>query len=252
MTSTAETIAKQPTAEMRAVREENIKEAQALLLLYRLYPLILQAIIGTIARFFFSFFGRLKVSGLEHLRNLSKGVILAPNHASELDPILMWVALPYFSAFKPLFYTSRGKGLYSRSGWRQRFYGGLLFKLLGAYPVILGVRNYEKSLSTHIKLLKKGETIVIFPEGTRTIDGNIQGGKGGVMYLAEKANAPIVPVVIDGTFHLGFLDFFLRRRKIKITFGKPIYTKDIFPTGYVKVEEYRLAAQSLMNIIRRL
>lgn len=246
------TATTRPSVEMREVRKENIKEAQALLPFYRLSPLILQWILWPFVRPLFHFFIKFHILGLENLKALPEGVIFAANHSSELDPIVVPAALPFFSRFRPFFYTSRERALYVRKHWYQHFYGENLFKLFGAYPVIIGIRNYALSLASHIKLIKERKSVIIFPEGGITLDGSLREGKGGLMFLAEKTGAPIIPVAIDGTYKITFRDFFYRQRKVKIAFGKPIYAKDIFSTGYVKVQEYRPATQIVMKEITKL
>jgi len=98
----------------------------------------------------------------------------------------------------------------------------LLFKLWGAHPVKVGLMNYELSLQTHIEIINHGNTVLIFPEGGTTKDGNLKKGKGGIAYLSHITNTPIVPIYISGVFKLGIKEWFSRRRRVKITFGKPV------------------------------
>jgi len=190
--------------------------------LYRLSPLVLQTLIWIPTRLVLKWFLHFKVRGLFNLTELPRGVIFAVNHTSELDSILVPAALPFLSRFSPMFYTSREKSFYSRSGWRQRFYGGNFFKLWGAYPVGVGLKDYGKELLTHTKILRDGGSLCIFPEGRRSDNGRPMEPKGGVGYLALKTGAPVVPVGISGAFLLTLADFFGRRRRVILRFGRPM------------------------------
>ena len=206
---------------------------------FLLSPLVLQKAIWHATRAILLFFFRFEVRGLENLKSQmhqmsklqtsgarkEKGVIFAANHSSELDPILVPAALPFFSTLLPIFYVSRPRAFYKTSGWRQFFYGGLLFKLWGAHSVCtaVGGADYAQSLATHIQILKMGGSILIFPEGRKTRDGNIQHeAHGGVAYFAHATGIPVVPVRIFGDFNMSLADFFLRRRRISVVFGAPI------------------------------
>ncbi len=191
--------------------------------------------------------------GIENLHGLQKGVIFASNHTSELDPILLPASLPFFSLYMPMFYPSRERSFYKRSSWRKAFYGGILFKVWGAHRVNSGQKNYEISLATHIDLLLSGHSIFIFPEGKKTDDGRIQNAHGGVIYLSEKSGAPIIPVGITGAYKLDPKSVFFRRRKVEVSFGEPIYAKDLLALARPSDEEkYHNAARIVMEKVRSL
>ncbi len=192
-------------------------------------PLLFQTTIWPATRFFLWFFVHLEVLGLEHLNDLpyGKGVIFASNHSSEIDPFLTPASLPFLSRFMPLFYTSREKGFYNESGVRQIFYGGFIFKFIGGQPVYVRLKNYEKSLINHIQLLENGYNLFVFPEGKITKDGKLDKARRGIAFIAQKTNCPIIPIGISGAYNISLTDFFLRRRTIKVTFGKPIFQNEL-------------------------
>ena len=201
---------------------------------FLLSPLVLQKAIWHATRAALRFFCRFKVCGYDNLSDsinirsylnakAGRGVIFAANHSSEWDPILVPAALPFFSRLLPVFYVSRSRDFYKTSGWRQVLYGGFLFKLWGAHAGVSGVRDYAQSLAPHLALLARGGSVLIFPEGRKTRDGNIQNeAHGGVAYLARATGAPVVPVRIFGDFNMSLADFLLRRRRIEVVFGTPI------------------------------
>lgn len=191
--------------------------------LYFLSPLLLQKIIWVPTRLILNYFGHFKITGMENLQTIKSPVIFACNHTSELDPFFVPASLSFFSRFSPIFYTSREKAFYENCGWRQIFYGGAFFKTWGAYPVHVGLRDFAKSLSNQIMIIRDGGNMCYFPEGRTTRDGNIQPAKGGVSFLAYKTGVPIVPVRIRGVFRFNLKNFLLRRLHLSITYGKPLY-----------------------------
>jgi len=205
----------------------------ALMKWYSFSPLILQKLIWVPTRFSLWFFGRLEVKGLENLPNTNsitgakQNVIFVCNHASELDPFFVPASLPFFSRFSPMFYATREKEFYDTSGWRQVFYGGMFFRAWGGYPAFVGLRDYEKSLSQHVSLLKDGVNMCVFPEGHITPDGSIQPAKGGVSFLSIYTGVPIIPVAISGTYQISPYRFFARKNRLKTVFGKPIYPEEL-------------------------
>ena len=99
---------------------------------------------------------------------------------------------------------------------------GWFLKSIGAIPIDrdgIGLGGIKESL----KLLKHGEMVLIFPEGTRTPDGEIAAFRPGFTTLAARSNAAILPVAIDGAYQA-----WPRTQKypglgrIRVHFGKPI------------------------------
>lgn len=193
-------------------------------------PFFLQTAIWPITRPLFKFFLHLKIEGLENLKNLDPGVVFVANHSSELDPVIVPASLPFLSKFMPMFYTSRPRDFYQNSGWRQIFYGGTIFKLWGAHSVISGHKDYGVSLSRHIYIVQHGHSVLIFPEGKTTTTGNvmIEEARGGVAFLSEKTELPIIPIFIENLWRISFSDFICRRRHVRVVFGKPMYARDLF------------------------
>ena len=223
--------------------------------LYSISPFLLQTAVWIPTQLILLFCGRLEVRGLENLTRVRQGVLFVVNHTSELDAILIPACLPFFSRLSPIFYTSRERTFYATSGWRQRFYGGMFFKMWGAYPVKTGMRNYESSLATHISLLQDKMSICIFPEGKKSLDGEIKDAKGGVAYLCWRTKSTIVPVHILGVFKISFADFLLRRRRIKVSFGVPLRSEDLFarePLLSETRDDFKTAADMVMQSLRTL
>ena len=97
--------------------------------------------------------------------------------------------------------------------------------------------DFMPAMQAAVKVLKLGKSIYINPEGTRSKTGELLPFKVGVGVLAVETGAPLVPVLIEGTFNVikpGSI--FPRPHKVKVTFGKPIYMD-----RYAKKKESEMA-----------
>lgn len=203
------------------------------------------------------FFCSVKIKGLENIENLNGNMLVASNHISELDPLLIVTSLPFFSKHLPFYFVSREKSFYQK-GWRTFVYGGTFFRLMGAYPAFVGLHDYQQALTHHLRLIKEGKSIVIFPMGKIYLQNtSTTRPRGGVTFLARETLLPIIPVSIQGIEHLTLVDFLKMKRKLTITFGKPLYSKDLFQDiDKVVVGEgrndYEKASSLLMEKIHQL
>lgn len=172
--------------------------------------------------FAFRFFLRLKIEGAENVRPLKgEPLLFASNHVTHLDPLLIPVGL-FGTRHFPTFMVSLSKDAY-RDNWFERvFYGGTIFKYMGAYPTFRGLGNYEKSLRHQIELLEDGKSLCIFPEGVATTDENLRPAKPGVAFLAHRTGARVVPVALHGLERMTIKSFLLRRHTVTVIFGKPL------------------------------
>ncbi len=152
---------------------------------------------------------RFKVYGIENLPKDSRGVIIASNHASFLDPPLVGVALKRPVAFLAKDYLFKV------------FLLGTLIRWLGSLPIKSGKDDF-RSMRELLRALKSGKQVLIFPEGTRSKDGKLQPVEGGVGFLAIKSECYVVPTFIQGTYEAFPKGAkFLRPHPVKIYFGKP-------------------------------
>ncbi len=159
---------------------------------------------------------RPKVRGLDNVP-ATGGVILASNHLSFADSIVIPCVVPRKVAFlaKSDYFTGSGiKGTVSKA-W---------FEGMGMLPVD---RDDSKaalaSLETALEVLGRGEAFGIYPEGTRSRDGRLYRGRTGVAHLALTAGVPVVPVGLVGTDKLQPVGSSLPRVvPLTIAFGNPI------------------------------
>src|SRR3954468_21220415 len=156
---------------------------------------------------------RFKFSGKGHVP-VEGPVLLVSNHQSNLDPVLVGVACP-----RQLKYLAR-QGLFF---WPF----SLWIRSLGAVPI-----DREKGalagIRTTLQLLKEGEAVLVFPEGSRTPDGKLHALLSGFCLLARRSKATIVPCGIEGAFDaLPRGSAFPRLAPIRLEFEKPISPKEI-------------------------
>lgn len=206
------------------------------------FPNFFQNLIWLPTQFLLRLFGHFKVLGSENLANINGSIIFVANHTSELDPILLPAAMPFLSHFLPMFYVSREKTFYNtRQILKRIFYGGKFFELWGAYQTNVGLHNYEISLKIHIDILNSGHSLLILPEGEKSSDGILHEARGGAAFLSHRTETPIVPVAISGAFKITLIDFFLFRKHLTLSFGKPIYPAELFEGRVnIKPHEYKV------------
>lgn len=115
------------------------------------------------------------------------GVLVLSNHQSFLDPML--VGSP----------VRRNLHFMARASLFRNWLVGGIFRWVYAYPVERD-RTDRAAIRATIERLATGEAVVMFPEGTRTPDGELQPMNGGFRFFVRKGNVPVLPVVIDGAF----------------------------------------------------
>jgi 1-acyl-sn-glycerol-3-phosphate acyltransferase len=165
-------------------------------------------------------------------------VILAMNHQSFLDP-----PLAGSTSNRAIFFLAK------RSLMDVPVLGWLLPKL-NVIPVNLeGDRSALKAL---IRIVTANECALVFPEGTRTPDGNLQPPQAGVGLLIAKTRAPVVPMRIFGAYDAWPIGGKLRLfRKITIVVGEPLYFTDVdLAVGGKTI--YAQLSQSVMDAIAAL
>lgn len=209
-------------------KKENIEKIQ----------IFLQFLVQCVTLVLFRVFFVLEIEGekeaLEALSNAKKedkGLLFAPNHISEWDALIVRCALPFKAFLFPMYYVAMTKEHYQHEkfGWRKHFYGGNIFKMLGAYPAYIGMRDYQASLVNHIELLEYGKSICIFPEGKISVNTlKPSEAKGGLGFLAEYTNTNIIPVTLKGFQSISFKNFFLgKRSKVFVKYHPLVKTQDL-------------------------
>jgi len=161
---------------------------------------------------FFLVYLRMQRIGREHIP--AEGpVILASNHRSFFDPFIIGTMTR-----RPVYYVAKEELFaYSRVlSW--------LLSALGAFPVKRGAGDQD-TIDTAETILKRGEIVLMFPEGTRTRPGALGKPRRGVGRLALETGAVVVPVAIIGTDDIRN-GWRIRPRKVRLRAGRPLR----FPT----------------------
>jgi long-chain acyl-CoA synthetase len=177
---------------------------------------------------------RIKLSGVEALRSLKGPVIFASNHQSHLDTAVILAALP--SRWRYSVAPAMWKEFFDahfhpeRYSLVRRMTNGLNFYLatllFNAFPIPqreTGVRETVRHIGD---LISEGWSVLIFPEGERTISGEIKTFQPGVGMVASRLRVPVVPVRLRG------IDRVLPRNsrmihpgRVEVTFGPPMELK---------------------------
>jgi 1-acyl-sn-glycerol-3-phosphate acyltransferase len=154
---------------------------------------------------------QITVAGLERLDS-NRPYVFMPNHASFLDVLIVFAFIPHNF----------------RSIVKQEFFSipllGLTVKSSGQIPLDRkSPRKGLQGIKQAAERLKRGVSIVVFPEGTRSRDGQIHEFKTTLFVLPIRTRTPVVPVLIEGTFQaLPRGSILLKRHPVKVTFLDPI------------------------------
>ncbi|OCT12510.1 acyl-phosphate glycerol 3-phosphate acyltransferase [Paenibacillus pectinilyticus] len=176
-------------------------------------------------RFMFTVFFRMRAIGMENVPSQG-AVVLCGNHTSLLDPPFLGTPLRrkvHFMAKAELFDIP--------------VLGSIISKV-GAFPVKRGGVSRE-SIRLAVQLLRDGNMLGVFPEGSRSNAGGM--GKKGAASLALKSGATVVPVAIVGTYSLF--------RRMTIVYGAPM---DMSAFAGGSSEDLEQATEAIMKEIRRL
>ncbi len=161
--------------------------------------------------------------------------IMAANHASYFDPPLVGITCKselYFLARKTLFDMPVLGPLISR---------------VNALPVDLS-KGDVSALRTVIHLLKDGKRTVIFPEGTRSLNGQIQQARPGIGMIIARTLVPVVPMRIFGSFEAWPKGGKIKTHPITVVVGKPLrFAKKDFATS--NRETYQKASERVLATI---
>jgi 1-acyl-sn-glycerol-3-phosphate acyltransferase len=142
-----------------------------------------------------------EVYGLDELRQLNGAALIVANHASHLDTAVLVSTLPAGRRRR----TAVGVASdYFFDSWVRTSASAIAFNAFPIWPSPIGASSIEQGdealTSTPAKLLAKGWSVVLFPEGSRSNDGFVRPFRSSAAQLAVECQVPVVPVGIRGTY----------------------------------------------------
>lgn len=164
----------------------------------------------------FKIYFQLEVVGKDKLPK--NNFIIAPNHQSFLDGLLIACALNDNILSKSYFFA------------KDKYINNLFVKIFARFSNIVSLNinaDLKESIQKMGYILQQNKNIIIFPEGTRTRDGNINEFKKSFAILSKELNVPIVPVTISGAYEaLSIGSKIPKPKKIKLHFLEPVYPEN--------------------------
>lgn len=202
------------------------------------YWLMKNVIIGPLVKLVF----RPWVKGLDNIPQ-EGGAILASNHLSFSDSVFMPLEVP-----RPVTFLAKSE-YFTGQGLKGRLTAAF-FRLTNQLPMDRsGGTASSLSLGAGAQVLKNGELLGIYPEGTRSPDGKLYRGKVGVARLALECRVPIIPVAMIGTDKVQPIGKKVPNiRRIGVIFGEPLDFSHLAD----RAEEYEVQRQVVDTVMERL
>ncbi|HEY8932072.1 MAG TPA: lysophospholipid acyltransferase family protein [Rariglobus sp.] len=180
-----------------------------------------------------------EVAGLENVPHHGP-FLIASNHSSHLDPPLVGCHIPRQMAFFARKTLWSGK---LATWWLDG---------VGAIPVDRDGGSDVSAIKNVLRTLQSGKALTLFPEGTRSPDGNLQPAKSGVGMIACRTRVPVVPVrIFNSHIAFGKGGKFRPGTRVSIVYGPPLQPAD-YDDPKAGKERYQLASEKIMAAIAAL
>ena len=204
--------------------------------------LLPRAVMGRLIQLLLKVFCRISSRGVAY-KSEDSSLVFTPNHASHFDTLALAATMQRKRWIST--YAVAAKDYFFSSGWKA-FTARLL---LNAIPFDRK-RRVEEGMAKCREILDDGGSLVIFPEGTRSVNGRIQEFKPGVgQLLCGNQRAKAVPVFIDGAYQVFPKGAAVPRpRKLRVVYGDPISFADLSPDA----DNYQVAAKRLQKAVEEL
>jgi len=193
---------------------------------------------------------RVRVIGVERLPKAKNPVLFIANHVTDADAGVILSALPFRWRLRLAIAMS---GEYLRDwryppanlGWFRRAKARVAYALGAALFNVFSLprqSGFRQSFTYAGEAVDRGWSVLIFPEGQETKDGQMQPFKSGIGLLASELNVPVVPIKLDGLFELKKRrQYFVRPGTVSVTFGAPInFPRDATPATITNTLELTL------------
>jgi 1-acyl-sn-glycerol-3-phosphate acyltransferase len=191
--------------------------------------MILYWALWVILRAYFRGVLRVRVEGLQHLPRRG-GAVLCSNHFSWVDPLLLGAALP-----RHLFYMTKAEAFASPAA-------SAVLRSVGAFPVHRH-RADRRAIRQALGLLGAGRVVAVFPEGTRSRDGQLGPAQPGAALVALWSGKCVVPVAICGRYSPG---------RLTVRIGKPFELRLPGDRKPSPADLQMVAEEQIMGAVRNL
>lgn len=172
---------------------------------------------------------RFKINVIGADRVPSEGpVLICSNHISDFDPPLIGISL------------KRDMSFFAKAELFKIPIFGNIVSRLNTIPVERG-KSDRQALKDSVEALKEGRTMLVFPEGTRSKDGQLKEFQQGASFMAVKAGAMIVPTAIKGSYD--------RKEGVTVVFGKPIDVEEMVNEGKNRKEITIKVREDINNLL---
>ena len=153
---------------------------------------------------------RLSVEGQEHLEKVDPPVIFVANHVSHLDTVAISAALPssWRRRLAPAMAQDFFRAYFQPVGrpWKERMTSASQYFLacgfFNAYPLPQGRPSVRRALKYTGQRIDQGHCPLVYPEGRRSPDGNLQPFKMGIGFMALRLQVPVVPIHLEGLYQI--------------------------------------------------
>jgi len=195
---------------------------------------------------------RVRVTGAEKVAQVKGPALLISNHVTDVDAALIISALPLRWRVRLAIAMS---GEYLRDwryppamlGWFARMRKMIAYALGASLFNVFSLprqSGFRQSFAYAGEAMDQGWSVLIFPEGTETKDGEMQPFRAGIGLLTSELNVPVIPIRLRGLFELKKKrQYFVRPGTVSVTFGDPIrFTNDQIPAEITKELEHQLTS----------
>ena len=170
------------------------------------------------------------------------GVLLASNHASYIDPVIIGDGC----AHRPCHFLAREE-LFCLPGWK-----GWLISRLHTHAIKRDSAD-RRALQVSRHVLNEGHALVLFPEGTRTQDGEFQEAKPGIGWIALNSDCIVIPTYVQGSYeawprHAKKFKW----TKVRVFYGEPLDLTDLKKKMRFEKSDYETATHRMMEEIKKL
>ena len=183
---------------------------------------------------------RVRTEGRENLKKVqTRGYILAPNHISAIDPV--FVIITWFWGRRMIVFAK--KELFEINAFLSWF-----FRCAGAMCV-RGTKEEAAVIDETVARCQNGESLLIFPEGTREKDGTFLQPKSGLFVIAAAAAVDVVPVRIHYETPDGKMKLFC---KVRVVYGEPMPAARFAMESRRDMKKLRANKQALLDAWEKL